>query len=181
MKKGFFIFSLFFVTLSVFFIVFFIFRQNKKIANPQETTKPVLGAEEDLELKRGEIYFQNQIFNIVWVKVDDISKINLFSNLVESQTAQSAFNKKACQLLINAGFYSKERKFLGLFISDGKLESELLNSTLFDGIFSINYLQTPRITRSKPQDELRLALQSGPILIENSFIQKLYDRHGNWR
>lgn len=108
-----------------------------------------------------------------WFEVENAEQIFLGNNLVEKLPASKIYQSQNCQYLINAGFYTTDDKPIGYFLSDGKvLRSEIVNST-FNGFFSTNDFATPRITNALPSDHLMLALQSGPILIENSFFQKI--------
>ena len=99
-----------------------------------------------------------------WIIVRDPKKVTLHSNLLEKLSSFEAKKKNSCLHLINAGFYTKEDKHVGLFISAGEKLSESKESQLFNGYFSITSDGKPSITRFP--SFARLALQSGPILME---------------
>jgi len=62
---------------------------------------------------------------------------------------------------------TKNFRPLGLLVIDHKQISLWRESDLFNGLFSVNDFDTPRITREVPADPLRIAIQSGPLLYEN--------------
>ena len=95
-------------------------------------------------------------------------EISLFPNFIERQASSNLFKNNSCEFLINGGFYNEKNNPIGLFVSDNKQISEFRINQLFNGIFSINDFDTPRITRDVPQDRLKIALQTGPLLVENS-------------
>jgi len=108
-----------------------------------------------------------------WFLVPDSDRIVLYPNYQEKLTAQMAEGRYGCSSIVSGGFYSPENKPLGLVIAQNSKIADFRNSDLFNAIYSINDFKTPRITRDIPQDELRLALQAGPLLIENGIFQQL--------
>lgn len=103
---------------------------------------------------------------ISWVKVDP-KNLDLYSNLQEKLTSTIIRAQKNCQVLVNAGFYSKENKHLGLLISNYEIFSKTLSSSLFNGFFSVDE-NGANINTSPPANSSRLAIQSGPILLYNN-------------
>jgi uncharacterized protein YigE (DUF2233 family) len=81
--------------------------------------------------------------------------------------------KEKCKFLVNSGYYKADFSPTGLLISEYQKVSSFVASKTADGIFSVNDFATPRITSEIPKDRLRLALQAGPILKENSFKKVL--------
>ena len=75
--------------------------------------------------------------------------------------------------MVNGGYYAAEGYPTGLFISESREFKIYISSSLSDAVYSINDFETPRITRLTPQDPLRVALQNGPLLIENDTLMKL--------
>lgn len=112
-----------------------------------------------------------------WFKVTDSDQIMLYPNYQEKLTAQMAKDKYGCASIVSAGFYSSENKPLGLVISEKAKVADFRPSDFFNAVYSINDMATPRITSLIPQDELRVALQSGPMLVENGIAQKLQLTH----
>lgn len=84
--------------------------------------------------------------------------------------ASDLFRDFHCQFLVSGGFYTKDNQPIGLFLSERQTLSPFVPNSLFNAVFSVNLFDTPRITRTSPQDPLRLALQSGPLLIENASL-----------
>lgn len=142
---------------------------NKLVNNAEPTPfSKVLSASPEPDQNTIEISFNNNNFKIAWFLVEDSSKIKLISNLSDPLSAKKARDSLGCKFLASAGFYSKDSNHLGIFISEGKQISPRIKSELFDSFFTINYFDTPRISRTLPKDPLRIALQSGPMLIENA-------------
>lgn len=120
-----------------------------------------------------EFDFKGQKLTVGWFEVFDTTKLNLTANFKEKLAGKEIIYRNSCNFLVSAGFYSKDEKPIGLFISDGKTLSSWQKNPLFNGIFSVNYLDTPRITRELPADPLRIAVQAGPLLKENASYLKL--------
>ncbi len=123
--------------------------------------------------------FDNQNLTIAWFKIDNPEKLKLIPNFSEKSSSKETISAQNCQFLSNAGFYTTTNLPIGLFIADGKQISSWQQNSLFDGILSINYLATPRITRTFPQDPLKSAVQSGPIIKENAGFQTLRIQNDN--
>lgn len=113
-----------------------------------------------------------QQFRASWVKASDTENIFLYPNFKEKLSAQKLFQEKDCQSLISAGFYTKENEPVGLFVSEGEIIKERIASRLFDGVFSIDKNGRAAIMLFSPPN-VRLALQSGPILKSDREEQKL--------
>ena len=120
-----------------------------------------------------DVLYNGVTYRSQWFEVKNADQITLDSNLVEKLPANKIQETQDCRYLINAGFYTMDDKPIGYFLSGGQVLRSEIASPTFNGFFSINDMATPRITNTLPLDHLRLALQSGPILIENSFSQKL--------
>lgn len=101
------------------------------------------------------------------------NEIVLIGNYKERKTSEELQKEYNCKFLINGGFYTKESTPVGLFKS-GNITLRLpRKSLLFDGYFTINETWTPRITRNLPVGNFTIALQSGPVLVENARQIKL--------
>src|SRR5258708_7895255 len=130
------------------------------------------GQEESRD-KNVKFNFENQDLIVVYQKIEKGENLTLIPNFEKKEIAKDVYDREKCKLLTNAGFYSLDNKPIGLFIADGVPLSNLQNNLLFDGVFSVNFMGIPRITRSIPRDPLKLALQSGPILKENNEFKNL--------
>lgn len=144
---------------------------DKKSATQSEE---VLSGKADDESKNVlDFSLDDQAFRVAWFKVDNLDEIKLLANYKQGLTADEVMTLHDCQQLVSGGFYSKDSNPIGYFLNeDGVLSDKSINS-LFNAILSINAFATPRISKDVPRDELRIAIQSGPLLIENSFEQVL--------
>ena len=103
--------------------------------------------------------------------VNDLSSLQLFSNLDEKQSAINLKQKYDCQILTSAGFYDTENQHLGWFQVNGIEMSPRQNNRLFDGFLSIS---SGRIDLDfRPRLGADYGLQSGPMLVFDSKPLKL--------
>ncbi|MCH7641401.1 phosphodiester glycosidase family protein [Patescibacteria group bacterium] len=126
-------------------------------ASPQSKSTLTL----DLEINEKKI-------RVLWLKIEDSGRIQLFSNFSESLTSDQAIENNPCSSLISGGFYTQENTPIGLFVTEGRQISSHSQNKLLNGVFSINYDQKPKITSFLPEENLRLGLQSGPILVNEA-------------
>lgn len=119
-----------------------------------------------------EIKSQNKVYQVAWIKVDNPTSFNLYLNLPDQRSAEELKEEKHCNTLVNAGFYTKDKKPIGLFQTDGKLQSIFVQSKLFNGIFSLDKSASAHVSRTPPVGSI-LALQAGPILIYEGKVQDL--------
>lgn len=115
------------------------------------------------------IEFEYGGINLVtsWFTVSEIEKITLHSNLESEKTAKALLSENNCTNLVSAGFYTKEKRPIGFFVSRGETVGLATNNELFNGFLSKNRDNKIRLSREVPEEELDWSLQSGPILIEN--------------
>lgn len=147
--------------------------------------KRVLGTEDQAQttaksvINRTSIEVGGKNYLVAWEFVENPEKLELLSNFAQKQSAIEVFEFEQCKILTSAGFYmrnmdiTKDDKPTGLFITDGKTVRKFSQNSLTNGVLSINYFGIPRITPSLPQDPLRIALQAGPVLIDNTEARKL--------
>ncbi len=133
---------------------------------PQKSKAEGLESPQVLSDNSNSITIDNLTYS--WFEVGNTDNLKLIPNFSEKLTSQEILDQNKCKFLSNASFYSKTNQPLGLVISDGKTIAEWQQNSLFDGILSINDMATPRITRNIPNDGLRLAIQTGPIIKENA-------------
>lgn len=145
--------------------VFWFYNDTNTIIHNEPTPTPeVLGVPEK-DFPRI-ISLNGASYNVFWY-IPDVDKIILVPNYEAKLTSDEVINEYGCEFLINGGFYDEYREPLGLVIADSKQIGAYRQSSLFNGLFSINYFLTPRITREVPEDTLKIAVQSGPILFDN--------------
>jgi len=171
MKKLFIVLIILGFALGIF-LIFNLWINNDSRNNPVEKPENVLSQKQE-EPAANELLYKDQNLAYEWLKVEDQSKITLLPNFEEKLSSAEAKKSHACKYLVSGGFYTDKSSPIGLFIAEGREFQKQKTSSLLDGFFSINYLETPRITRTRPKDELRIAIQSGPLIIENSFTKPL--------
>jgi len=147
---------------------------------PYPAQVPVLGVEETgppQSVNERVLNLDGVQYKVNWAVVD-ASKLVLVPNFTEKKIAREVYGELGCKLLINGGFYaagasSAYSKPIGLFVANREEVSEASNNSLFNGFFSVNEFDTPRITLEVPRDPLAIALQTGPILQENNSVHVL--------
>lgn len=117
--------------------------------------------------RRGEVIDLENKVGVAWTKIATSSALKLYPNFSQKLSAVQTKKKYDCAEIISAGFYDKNNKPLGLFVSDGKTLNEERPNTFFNGYFSLNNNNVLEIEREAPDQNTRLALQSGPILWKN--------------
>lgn len=108
-----------------------------------------------------------------WAGPFDGEQVELQLNLAEKNIATQLRQEKQCEFLVNAGFYTKDNKPIGLFVQNSEVIRNEVSSSLFDGFITINDLRIPRITREYPRDTIIYGLQTGPFLVENGKLTAL--------
>lgn len=112
-------------------------------------------------------------FRAAWIKTSDFKNLFLYPNLKEKLSAQELFGQKKCRSLVSAGFYTPKEEPIGFFITEGEKIGERVESRLFDGFFSVDKSGKAQINFQTPEKNMRLALQSGPVLIKNNQTLRL--------
>ncbi|MDP2637864.1 MAG: phosphodiester glycosidase family protein [Candidatus Levybacteria bacterium] len=97
-------------------------------------------------------------------------QVSLYTNLTDKKISNEIMAEKNCKILINGGFYSTTNTHLGLIVSNFETISPLIQSSLFNGFLWIDSAGA-KISAASPQNTVRLALQSGPLIMLNN--QKL--------
>lgn len=134
---------------------------------PDETE--VLGATTDL--LKADVTVNENLYSSLLYKVKNPRDVRIFLNLNDQVSLREFAKSKHCKFIVNGGFYSESFEPIGFLMIDGQVMSKFQENRLFNGILSVNELDTPRITREVPEDPLRIAFQTGPLLYENSTPQ----------
>jgi uncharacterized protein YigE (DUF2233 family) len=153
------------------FFVLSPFLNKQKQETSQESSSEVLGIpaeEEGIEIK-----LETRKFRAQFVIMENAQDISLLPNFDKKETSQKLKEESQCKALVNGGFYASEGYPTGLFITQGIQLKGFVTASLTNAVYSINDFETPRITRSTPQDHLSVALQAGPLLIENDMLLNL--------
>lgn len=108
-----------------------------------------------------------------FIKVSTTSAITLLPNFEEKLTSRDAKEKHQCNNLVSAGFYTKEGDPVGMFVFEGKTIRPWSQNSLFNGILTVKENGEVKITQKQETEEIRFALQSGPILMLNGKVQTL--------
>lgn len=149
----------------------------KILGSNNSKTKAEVKTDEPTQIN---LTYGGQDLTVSWYKLEPIENLTLIPNYDSKLTSDEAIKKYNCKFLGNAGFYSKEGKPIGLFVSDGEKISSWQKNDLLNGIFSINSLLTPRITQATPEDPLQIAIQSGPLIKENAAYKNITSGNNNY-
>ncbi|OGM15355.1 hypothetical protein A2V56_03240 [Candidatus Woesebacteria bacterium RBG_19FT_COMBO_42_9] len=115
-----------------------------------------------------EVVVAGEEYSFTTIKVTDASRVKLLPNFLEQKTSEEIINEGRCKNLVNGGFYSEKFTPIGLFISEREeIQKRQINAT-FNGFFLVSEGNIPEILRETRDEEYRIGLQAGPILILNS-------------
>lgn len=95
------------------------------------------------------------------------SHLLLFPNFTKKLSALEIKGNNNCSAVFNANFYDKESKPLGLFVANGEIIGRQIASRTFNGFFYETTGGNFVISSLLPQNYGKIALQSGPLLLEN--------------
>jgi uncharacterized protein YigE (DUF2233 family) len=154
-------------------IILFIVRDQVKESNvlPAETSADV-PTPSPVAIKQSiVINFDDIPMRIAWVKVNP-QDVELYSNLKDQKLSEEIKVNKSCSVLVNGGFYSEENTHLGLFITNFETISQAIKSDLLNGYLWIKS-DNVSIGNNLPDNNPRIALQSGPLLILNNEVLPL--------
>jgi len=110
-------------------------------------------------------------FQYSQVVIDNLSRLQLFSNLKARQSSTQLKQLNQCQTLTSAGFYDTNYQHLGWFQVGGMELSPQQNNQLFDGFLSISSGRAELDFR--PRLGADYGLQSGPMLVYDGKPLKL--------
>jgi len=157
------------LAVGVFALLLNLPRPEKNILGTESESKIV----SDIPVNKVTVELDAKKYSASWGFVENAEKLELLSNFTQKKTAEDVFSFEKCKILTSAGFYTKDDKPTGLFISDGKILRKFSPNSLTNGVLSINYFGIPRITTTAPNDPLRIAIQVGPVLIDNTELRTL--------
>lgn len=118
---------------------------------------------------------EREPYRISWV-AGQSANITLIPNFTQKRTARSLTDANKCKAVINAGFYTKDTQTTGLFITGGKMIRRDIPNALLNGYFVIDQNNAASIRSSPPDASVRIALQTGPILLQDGSPMKLVIR-----
>lgn len=155
------------ICVLAFLLTFFVLNRKQAATPTQEYQQPKQA------ISQKSISYKDTSYSFSLYKVEDISKLKLIPNYQDKKTAKDIKNEHNCNALFSGGFYMDNNQPIGLVISDGKLIRGYTSNVLMNAVLSVNDFLTPRITRQRPDDQLDLALQTGPLLFENGSVLSL--------
>lgn len=171
LKKIFFICAV--LLLSIFSV--YVYLQFDTDTNPKSTNPSPLSEKQQVlgfgsQIKTVEL--QKEIV-ASWYVVSQPVKLILMSNLQHKQTAQTIFDNQNCKFLVSSGFYDIDDTHIGLFQFKDEQTSPLQSNELLNGFLTVNSFGTPMVADTLSDDDLYLALQSGPLIYQNGQKIKL--------
>ncbi|MBI3397149.1 phosphodiester glycosidase family protein [Candidatus Woesebacteria bacterium] len=114
-----------------------------------------------------------QNYRISWFKVDDIGLLNLIPNFKEKKEFNEIAVAENCKAASNGGFYTKEDSPTGLFITGGKVMKKWEKTDFLNGVFVVDNNNKAFIGDKGPGGEVKIALETGPIIKRNSQLKVL--------
>lgn len=155
------------ILASVSFVFLILTNRNKDSATPSAISKEErdYSENENEEIQYPETKNITDGLKVSWIRTRDKRKLFLYSNLDEKSSSKDLKNKNGCSFLVSGGFYTKENKQIGLFISEGKIIQTEKNSDLFNGFFVLK--NNDALIQNSSVMDSRIVLQSGPILFMN--------------
>lgn len=120
-----------------------------------------------------DITIHEKSYRIAWLLAPHTSAITLLPNFTQKRTAQSFIDTKECTHVINGGFYTTDYQPTGLFVAQGKTLRTTNPNALLNGYFVIEPDNTASIQYAPPGGSVRIALQTGPILMKDGSPVKL--------
>lgn len=159
-----------FIILTLIFSLFIYSNLNEK---KQESPTSPKGSNQDIEVNQLDLVHNGSNYRINWTEVTVPQSIILGANLDEKKTAKALFDEKQCNVLTNGGFYTEDDDYIGLIYIDGKKLSNESSNTLFNGVFYLTNSGDPGIGSGVPLEQIKFAVQSGPIVVRYRAYQKL--------
>jgi len=165
----------FFLIIGFLSIISFLFVLYQTYSNlhPKQNFSDTPPSPTPTTLAKSENLVSENEFEFAWVKVENPNKLTLYDNLSAKLKTEMILERISCRTLVSGGFYSKEGKPIGLFVSEGKKLSLWQDNRLFNAAFMIDSSGIPEIAARPNTKDLRTALQTGPLLIADGKSQVL--------
>lgn len=103
-------------------------------------------------------------------------EIRLVENTGDASARELA-GANLCRRYVNGGYYTADMNPLGLFIVNGVVLYPMHDSTTLNAIFAVNNSGKAEITEASLNDDWKVALQAGPLLVENGIARNLEIRN----
>ncbi len=163
---------LFFLSLGVGVYLWQDFHKEVLLPNPSLTSVKNQASPYPQEEKLNTTSYNGKEFSYDFFVVDNLQKLSLLENK-DKKDAKELIADNSCHQVINGGFYDTENKPLGLFISAGEEVYPQISSDLLDGFLLITQNGNFLIDKVLPTEDLRIGLQSGPLLIKKTKVLSL--------
>ena len=128
----------------------------------QDTPLPTSEGKEISEVEQ--ISYDEFYLSVADIRVGNVNSVDLIPNFEEELQANEIANKNNCKNVVNAGFYTEDRKPIGLFVTEIGILSDYQNNNTLNGVLSIGEKDNVAISYSEPSSP-KLAVQSGPVII----------------
>lgn len=156
------------VVLAVGF--FFLASSNLDRINENSTPLP---ARQEKTANQFDLAHNDTNYRINWALIPVPKNIVIGANLDDKKTAKSIYSENECIALINGGFYNENNDYIGLLYIEGKKLSNESSDAFFNGVFYITKSGEVGIGSGVPLEQIRHAVQSGPLLVRYRAYQKL--------
>lgn len=148
--------------LFLFIITLFLARRQPVITSPPPPQPPATPFSPAVLVD-----FKGRKYRLYLQPVAQTANLRLIINFSEKKSAAAIFSENHCIYGINGGFYTKDRKPLGLFYANGHLLSSKINANaLFNGYAygnSTNLLSLTDKTPLFPENAPGFYFQAGPL------------------
>lgn len=132
---------------------------------PTASPTPTLSASPSPPSQSLDINKNGRTYRVAWFEISDVSALSLIPNFTQKRTARSLVDNKECAEVVNGGFYTKDNQPTGLFVTEGKTIRGNIPNTLLNGYVVMDQDNNAMILISPPGELVRIALQTGPVLI----------------
>ena len=144
----------------------------KKRKSEENSREEILSAY-SLPKNTVEVLHHKKTYWVSFFQVNNLDNLFLYPNFIKKTSSTVLREEKNCHDFINGGFYTTDDKPLGLFIFEGNLLRVRTYHLLIPAFFYIDYQKIAGISYLLPRRDLRIALQSGPLLVNQGKKTKL--------
>ncbi len=124
-----------------------------------------------------EVEFNRNKYSVYMQKVFNPANLVLVPNFTDKLTSSEIMKKNNCKYGINGGFYTKDNKPLGLFLTDGKSINDIPHvSDLLNGYIYLDKQLTINNQQPAQLNNLIFLFQSGPYFTPNTKLNIIDDQ-----
>lgn len=107
--------------------------------------------------------------SVAYVVIDTPQTLELIANFEEKFSGGRTEKEHHCRFLTSGGFYTKDKKPTGLFITNNIVYREKVSSDFLNGFLSVNENNQAAISVLPLLAPVKFSLQSGPLLFSERF------------